>query len=116
MKGRDDMASDTGSKTGMGLPAVAGGAPAKTAPFASEKRYGEAELSMLAQALEQGTLFYAQGKMVYRLEETYAARLGVPHAVACSSGTASIHTALMAAGISPGDEVITAPITDMGRA
>lgn len=108
------MASDRDNTPEMGHPAVAGGTPAKTAPFASEKRYGEAELSMLAQALEQGTLFYAQGKMVYRLEEVYAARLGVPHAVACSSGTASIHTALMAAGISPGDEVITAPITDMG--
>ena len=39
---------------------------------------------------------------------------GVDHCVATSSGTAAIHTALGAAGITAGDEVITSPITDMG--
>src|SRR5690606_7281661 len=36
------------------------------------------------------------------------------HAVSTSSGTASIHTALIAVGVSPGDEAIVSPITDMG--
>jgi dTDP-4-amino-4,6-dideoxygalactose transaminase len=96
------------------LPAVAGGAPAKTTPFGREERYGEAELRELQEALVQGTLFYASGKKVRALEEAFARRNGVRHAVACSSGTAAIHAAMIAAGISPGDEVIVSPITDMG--
>jgi perosamine synthetase len=96
------------------LPAVAGGSPAKQTPYGREKRYGEAELRELQEALEQGTLFYAQGRKVRQLEEAFAAKNGARFAVACSSGTAAIHAAMIAAGISPGDEVITAPITDMG--
>lgn len=96
------------------LPAIAGGAPAKTTPFPREKRYGAEELKQLEEALDQQTLFYAQGKKVSALEEAFARHCGAKHAVTCTSGTASIHIALIAAGISPGDEVITSPITDMG--
>jgi dTDP-4-amino-4,6-dideoxygalactose transaminase len=96
------------------LPAIAGGTPAKTVPFGREERYGQAELRQLEEALAQGTLFYAHGKKVRELEEAFAAKNGVRHAVACSSGTAAIHAALIAVGVSPGDEVIVAPITDMG--
>jgi dTDP-4-amino-4,6-dideoxygalactose transaminase len=95
-------------------PAIAGGAPAKATPYGREKRYGEAEMRELAEALEQGTLFYAHGQKVRQLEEAFAQACGVRHAIACSSGTTAIHAALIAAQISPGDEVITSPITDMG--
>ena len=96
-------------------PAIAGGQPAKTTPFGkAEARYGEEELRELKEALDQGSLFYARGKKVYQLEEAFAESCGAPHAVACASGTAAIHAALIAAGISPGDEVITSPVTDMG--
>ncbi len=44
----------------------------------------------------------------------FAEKYGVPYCVAASSGTASLHIALGTVGISPGDEVITAPVTDMG--
>ncbi|MGI8907142.1 MAG: DegT/DnrJ/EryC1/StrS family aminotransferase [Candidatus Sumerlaeaceae bacterium] len=96
------------------LPAIGGGTPAKTTPFTREQRYGEPELQHLREALEQNTLFYAHGKKVRELEGVIAGMYGVPHVVACSSGTSSIHTAMIAAGISPGDEVITSPITDAG--
>lgn len=95
-------------------PAIAGGEPAKRAPFSREQRYGESELQHLREALEQGSLFYAHGQKVKGLEQRFAQMNGVPYAIACSSGTAAIHAALMAVGISPGDEVITSPITDMG--
>lgn len=98
----------------LSLPAIAGGVPCKQSPFGKAQRYGEEELQELREALEQGTLFYAQGRKVRQLEAAFAAQNGVPFAIACSSGTAAIHAALIAAGISPGDEVIASPITDMG--
>lgn len=101
-------------QTPADLPAIAGGEPAKCTPFGKEKRYGEEELQQLCEALEQGSLFYAHGNKVKTLEQRFAQMNGVPYAIACSSGTAAIHAALIAVGISPGDEVITSPITDMG--
>ena len=95
-------------------PAVAGGEKAKQTPYGSAPRYGDDELNELREALEQNTLFYAQGKKVTRLEEEFAAKHGAKFAIACSSGTAALHTACTALGISPGDEVIVPPITDMG--
>lgn len=95
-------------------PAINGAEPVKKTPYGSEPRYGAEELKELTEALEQGTLFYAQGKKVFKLEETFAAMYGAKYGVTCSSGTTAIHAALTALGISPGDEVIVPPITDMG--
>jgi perosamine synthetase len=96
------------------LPAIAGGEKAKRTPYGSEKRYGAEELDELREALEQGTLFYAQGQKVKQLEAEFAEKHGSRFAITCSSGTAALHTACIALGISPGDEVIVPPITDMG--
>jgi len=96
------------------VPAIAGGSPAKQTPYTRQLRYGEEELRELKEALDQQTLFYAQGKKVKELEQAFAKYHGVKFAIACTSGTASIHSAMIAAGVSPGDEVVVAPITDMG--
>jgi perosamine synthetase len=102
------------NKAAIDLPAIAGGAPIKRTPYGKENRYGAEELEQLRQALEQDTLFYAQGKKVFELERAFAKYCGTKHAIACSSATAAIHAALIALRISPGDEVIVPPITDMG--
>ncbi len=52
-----------------------------------------------------------QGPAVSEFEEAVAARCGVPHAVAFSSGTAALHAAAFAAGVGPGDEIVTSAIT-----
>jgi dTDP-4-amino-4,6-dideoxygalactose transaminase len=52
--------------------------------------------------------------MIPAFEREFAQAYGVPYAVASTSGTAAIHTALGALDLNPGDEVITAPITDLG--
>jgi len=54
---------------------------------------------------------YVLGEPVERFEEDFAAYCGTRHAVAVSTGTAALHLALLAAGIGPGDEVITTPTT-----
>src|ERR1051325_4789718 len=82
--------------------------------FGKQSRYGEEELRELKEALDQGTLFYAQGRKVKELEQAFARYCGARFAIACTSGTAGIHAAMITAGVSPGDEVIVAPITDMG--
>ncbi len=98
----------------MVKPALAGGEKAKQTPYGSSARYGDDELNELREALDQSTLFYAQGRKVSLLEVEFAAKHSARFAIACSSGTAAIHAACTALGISPGDEVIVSPITDMG--
>ena len=98
----------------MTKPAIEGGPRAKVHNYGLGKRFGSQELQQLAEALDQGTLMYARGTKVKRFCKTFAKMIGMKHCTATSSGTASIHVALGALGISPGDEVITSPITDFG--
>ena len=52
-----------------------------------------------------------QGPAVRAFEESVMDACAVPYAVAFSSGTAALHGAVFAAGVGPGDEVITSAIT-----
>ena len=95
-------------------PAIAGGTKIKSKAYTKLPRYGEEELAELKEALVQQNLFYAAGTKVKELEKQFATLRGATHAIAASSGTAAIHAATMAAGVSPDDEVIVPCITDMG--
>lgn len=94
--------------------AIHGGPKAKPGPYGSGARFGAAEKQQLCEALDQQTLFYAKGRKTRELCERFAARYGARYCIPCSSCTAALHIALGACGIKPGDQVITAPITDMG--
>jgi len=59
---------------------------------------------------------YILGPEGAALEKEIAALCGVPHAVACNSGTDALHLALRAAGIGPGDEVVTPAFTFIATA
>ena len=50
---------------------------------------------------------YVLGKEVATFEERFAAYCSTQHAVAVNSGTSALHLALLAAGVGPGDEVVT---------
>ena len=54
---------------------------------------------------------FVLGEEVAAFEREFAAYCGTEHAVAVNSGTSALHLALLAAGIGPGDEVITVPFT-----
>jgi dTDP-4-amino-4,6-dideoxygalactose transaminase len=54
---------------------------------------------------------YALGPQVTDFEERFADYTGSSHCVAVNSGTSALHLALITAGVGPGDEVITVPMT-----
>lgn len=57
-----------------------------------------------------------QGPKIGEFEAALKDVCGAKHAAACSSGTAALHLACLAAGIGPGDEVITTPNTFVASA
>ena len=66
---------------------------------------GDAELEAVRRPLSTGWL--TQGPEVAAFEREFAAFVGAPHACAVSNCTTALHLALRAAGVRPGDEVIT---------
>ena len=94
--------------------ALFGGPKAITTAPRPYQRYGDAELAQLQEALAQNTLFYAFGAKVKTFCERFAAMHGMKHCIPASSCTAAIHLAVASLNLEPGDEVITAPVTDMG--
>jgi len=70
---------------------------------------GEEEWLAVREPLLEG--WVAQGPKVEAFEGAFAARHGVRHAVAASSGTTALHLVLAALGLGPGDEVIVPSFT-----
>ncbi|MCS6849051.1 MAG: DegT/DnrJ/EryC1/StrS family aminotransferase [Anaerolineae bacterium] len=75
----------------------------------SKPLIGEEERRAVLEVLDSGML--VQGPRVAQLEEAWAAACGTKYAIATSNGTTALHTALLAHGVGPGDEVITSPFT-----
>ena len=75
---------------------------------------GDRERELVDEVLRSRQL--SLGPTVTRFERMWAERIGVRHAVACSSGTAGLHCCLHAAGIGPGDEVITSSFSFVASA
>jgi perosamine synthetase len=98
------------------LPAVAGGPPVRLIPLPPPRPMTRPERRALARAGRmQGTSFF-DCDVVRRFEAELASRWGSKHVLALSSGTAALHTALMAAGIGPGHEVIVPVLTYVATA
>ena len=95
--------------------AINGGPKTRTEPMTtSGARFDDTELKELKEALDQQTLFYWFGNKVKTFCRQFATMYGVKHCHMVTSGTAALHVATATAGIGPGDEVITSPITDQG--
>ena len=67
------------------------------------------EIEAVTEVLKSGML--AQGPKVEEFQDAFAQYSEAKHAIATSSGTTALHTALVAAGVEKGDEVITTPFT-----
>ena len=80
----------------------------KSYPLARPYLSKEEETHVL-KVLRSGTL--SIGPYIEEFEKKFAKTVGVKYACAVSSGTAGLHVALIAAGIGPGDEVITSPFS-----
>jgi perosamine synthetase len=69
----------------------------------------EADIQAVVAVLQSDYL--TTGPQIEHFERKLALKVGASYAVAFSNGTAALHAACYAAGIGPGDEVITTPIT-----
>jgi perosamine synthetase len=83
-------------------------------PVPQPVRWGDAELARLTTMVGQSSLFYWKGPQTTALLEEFRRHYPLKYAFPCSSGTASLHIAVAALRLRPGDEVIVPPITDMG--
>jgi len=70
---------------------------------------GNEEIEAVVDSLRSGWI--TTGPKTKLFEQEFAQFIGAPGALALSSCTAALHTALVVAGIGPGDEVITTPMT-----
>jgi len=80
-----------------------------------EPLLGPEEQAAVAAAVAEGWVSTA-GPAVARFEAVLASLLGVPHAIAASSGTAALQLALEVAGVGPGDEVVLPALTFVATA
>ena len=69
-------------------------------------RFQGNELKYVKEVLDSGFASSAAGSMIQHLEKDFAFKFGVKYAVASNSGTTTLHQALAAFGVGPGDEVI----------
>lgn len=69
----------------------------------------EAEINAVVAVLRSERL--SLGPRIPEFEAEFTRRLGVKHAIACSSGTAGLHMCWRALGVGRGDEVITTPFS-----
>lgn len=94
----------------MERPAICGGTPACASPVQYGKQYiDDADIQAVTEVLRSP--FLTCGPRIPALEKKFCEIVGAKYAVAVSNGTAALHVACIAAGIDPGDEVITTPMT-----
>src|SRR5919204_4948576 len=94
--------------------ALQGGKPVRLSPlpleFPGVHYMNEEEVEAAARVLRDRSPFRYYGVHlrgeVEQFEKEFAAHLGLPYALAVSSGTGALHTALAALGVGPGQEII----------
>ena len=90
--------------------AIHGGSPVRETllPYGRQS-IDESDIQAVVETLRSDWL--TTGPKVAEFEEAMAAWIGAKYAVSFSSGTAALHAAAFTAGLEPGDEAITSPLT-----
>ena len=98
------------TNTSQEVLAIDGGTPVRKTflPYGRQS-IAEDDIQAVVDVLRSDWL--TTGPKVAEFEEAMAAWVGAKHAIAFSSGTAALHGAAFAAGLKPGDEAITSPLT-----
>jgi perosamine synthetase len=92
------------------LLAIDGGTPVrKTLLHYGHQSITEDDIAAVVNVLRSDWL--TTGPKIAEFEEAFAAEVGAKYAISFSSGTAALHGAAFAAGLKPGDEAITTPLT-----
>ena len=94
--------------------AIDGGTPVRTKPFGPRHFFGDPEKEQLMEVIDKAPTMWTSKYKVQEFEDGFARRHGMKYAVATDSGTGSLHAAVAAVDPEPGDEIITAPATDIG--
>ena len=90
--------------------AIHGGDPVRRTMLPYGRQWlDEDDIQAVTEVLRSGWL--TTGPKIEAFERAFAEFVGSLNAVAVSSGTAALHAAVFATGISSGDEVITSPMT-----
>lgn len=109
MRPSSSVAPSSGGSEGQGAGTTARGT-ARERVYLSPPHMGDAERELLLEAFDSNWIA-PLGPHVDAFEREFAARVGVGHAAALSSGTAALHLALILLGVGSGDEVITSTLT-----
>jgi perosamine synthetase len=98
------------TSTSLEVLAIDGGTPTRETmlPYGRQS-VSEDDIQAVVDVLRSDWL--TTGPKVAEFEEALAQRVGAKYAVAFGSGTAALHGAAFAAGLKPGDEAITSPLT-----
>jgi len=95
--------------------AILGGEPVRQKPFACYPVFDERELSALKEVLESG-VWGGYNPKVKEFEQAFADFHQARFGITAANGTVTLETALSAAGIDPGDEVVVPPISFIATA
>ena len=79
-------------------------------------RFGDEELTYVKEVLDSGLGASTYGTMNTRLERAFSDRFGLRYGITHNSGTSTLHGCLAAAGVGPGDEVISPALTVISNA
>ena len=90
--------------------AIDGGKPVRSKnPIVETDYFTDDELNAVVDVMKSARI--RRGSLTLEYERLIAEKLNVKHALAVTSGTTTLHIAMAALGIGPGDEVIVTPYT-----